>query len=353
MGRVLEVIFRRPLQLALLFVMFPVVAMAVVLVLPPSYETTASLWALRRYEVIGATGPETNLQATPAETQATALSELLQSRSFALKVASEAQLAATLDEHTRSNPLLRDDALFTEISKHVLVRAVGYNLFTITYENRSAQVAQQVVQSIIDNYSQQSQQFSVAEAQYLLQSYQGQLAKAQQDAANAAAAEARYLSTHPDLAHQVLVSGPDYAAALDPTYSLLHSQTKQAQATVENLQSLIASLKQEISSQGSGVNTLFKIIDSPAVGTQPVPRTKSLLIGGGIGLAVALFSCSALVIMQVRRQRAIYTPLDLEKITTLPVLAQLPRLKREGVAALLPSATTDGLLSSREGLPSN
>nr|BBH95736.1 hypothetical protein KTA_39350 [Thermogemmatispora argillosa] len=352
MGRVLEVIFRRPLQLALLFVMFPAVAIAVVLILPPSYETTASLWALRRYEVIGATGPETNLQATPAETQATALSELLQSRTFALKVAAQAQLAATLDEHTRSNPLLRDDALFTEISKHVLVRAVGYNLFTITYENRSPQVAQQVVESVIENYSEQSQQFSIAEAQYLLQSYQGQLVKAQQDAANAAAAEARYLTSHPDLAHQVLVSGPDYAATLDPTYSLLHSQTKQAQATVENLQSLIASLKQEISSQGTGVNSLFKVIDSPAVGTQPVPRTKSLLIGGGIGLAAAILSCSALVIMQVRRQRAIYTPLDVQKITTLPVLAQLPRLRGESVAALLPSATSGKLLSSRDGIPS-
>ncbi|WP_069801786.1 Wzz/FepE/Etk N-terminal domain-containing protein [Thermogemmatispora onikobensis] len=351
MGRVLEAIFRRPLQLILLLVIFPALAIAVVLILPPSYETTASLWALRRYEVIGATGPETNLQATPAETQATALSELLQSRTFALKVASQTQLASTLDTRTRSDPLLRDDALFTEISKHVLVRAVGYNLFTITYENKSAQIAQQVVNSVIENYSQQSQQFSIAEAQYLLQNYQGQLVKAQQDAANAAAAEARYLTNHPDLAHQVLTSGPDYAATLDPAYGLLHSQTKQAQATVENLQSLIASLNQEISSQGTGTNSLFKVIDSPSVGTQQVSRMKSLLIGGAIGLVAALVSCSALVIIQVRRNRAVYTPLDLQKITTLPVLAQLPRLGKEGIAALLPSAASGELLPGRDGIP--
>ncbi|WP_376794732.1 Wzz/FepE/Etk N-terminal domain-containing protein [Thermogemmatispora sp.] len=353
MGRVLEAIFRRPLQLILLLVIFPALAIAVVFVLPQSYETTASLWALRRYEVIGATGPETNLQATPAETQATALSELLQSRTFALKVASQTQLATTLDDRTRSDPLLRNDALFNEISKHVLVRAVGYNLFTITYENHSEQIAQQVVESVIENYSQQSQQFSIAEAQYLLQSYQGQLVKARQDAATAAAAEARYLTTHPDLAHQVLTSGPDYAATLDPAYGLLHSQTKQAQATVDNLQSLIASLTQEISSQGTGTNSLFKVIDPPPVGTQPVSRIKSLLIGGAIGLAAAIASCSALVIIQVRRNRAVYTPADLEKITTLPVLAQLPRLGRESVAALLPSSASDELLPSRDGVPTS
>jgi uncharacterized protein involved in exopolysaccharide biosynthesis len=348
-GRILETIFRRWTLLLLLLAVFPLVALGVVFLLPRSYQTTASLWALRRYEVIGATGPESDLQSTPAQTQATALSELLQSRSFALQVANETDLATTLDDHTRSDPYLRDEALYTEISHHVIVASQGYNLFTITYENKDARIAQQVVQAVIKNYEIQSQAFSTAEAQYLLQSYQAQLTKAQQDEQTAAAAESRYLASHPDVAHEVLTVGADYAAAIDPQYGVLHNATRQAQTTVENLQTAIATINQELSAEGSGVNSLFRVIDPPQVAAQPVSRIKLFLIAGGTGLGLALLSCTLLVTWLVRRDRAVYTPLDLQKVTGFPVLAQLPLLREKSLALLLPSEASGKLLPSQDG----
>ena len=88
MRRTLEAIFRHPLQLILLLVLFPTIGVAIAYFLVPrTYQATASLWALHRYEIIGTTGPESDLTSTPAQTQATALSELLQTRSFALTIA--------------------------------------------------------------------------------------------------------------------------------------------------------------------------------------------------------------------------------------------------------------------------
>ncbi len=352
MGRVLEVIFRRPGQLLALLILLPIAALAVAYFLPRSYETTASLWALRRYEVIGATGPETNLQASPADTQTTALSELLQSRSFALTVANQTDLASTLDEHTRSDPHLRDDALFQEISQHVIVRSQGYNLFTISYENHSAIIAQQVVQAVIKTYAEQSQKFTIAEAQYLLQSYQAQLLKAKQDADAAAAAESSYLANHPDVARNVLRSGPDYAAAVDPQYGVLHNQTVQAQATVQNLQTTIAGINQDLTSQGGGTESLFNVIDPPVVAVQPVSRIRLFLMAGGVGLGGGLVSCALLVMLLARRDRAIYTPPDLQKATNFPVLAQLPRLGEQGVALLMPVSGPRELLPGTDGTSS-
>src|SRR5438046_290398 len=124
---------------------------------PRTYQTTASLCAFRRYEVIGATGLESDLTATPAQTQATALYELLQSRSFALIVAKGTDLAPTLSlsPNVLADPQLLDDALFNEISHHVVVTPQGYNLYTISYINRNSQVAQHIVAGAIQQFGDQ------------------------------------------------------------------------------------------------------------------------------------------------------------------------------------------------------
>ena len=110
MRRVLEVIFRRPLQLLAPIALFPVVGLAVMYVMPRSYEAYASLWAFRRFEIITTTGPESDLQSTPAETQATALTELLQVHAFALSVANSTSLPSTLAPDVRNDPQARDAA---------------------------------------------------------------------------------------------------------------------------------------------------------------------------------------------------------------------------------------------------
>src|SRR5207302_4650994 len=144
--RVLEAIFHRPIQLLTLIILLPLVGLAIsYFYVPRTYSATASLWAIRRYQVIGATGPESNLLATPAQTQTTALTELLQSRSFALAVVHGIALAPTLHlaSSLLADPQRLDDALVSEIS-HVQATAQGDNLYTITYTNRDPKVAEQI-----------------------------------------------------------------------------------------------------------------------------------------------------------------------------------------------------------------
>src|SRR5207244_1371753 len=111
------------------------------------------------------------------------------------------------------------------------------------------QIAKQVVQSVVQNFSLQSQSFSVIEGQQLLQGYQSELARIKKDATDAAAAESKYQLDHPKL------KGLDLQA--DPQYALLHAQTQQAQTALGNVQSTIASINQQISTQGTGLATFF------------------------------------------------------------------------------------------------
>jgi uncharacterized protein involved in exopolysaccharide biosynthesis len=323
----LEAIFRHPFRLVLLVILLPGLSVAVAFFLPRTYQASASLWALRRYVVIGATGPESDLQSTPAQTQATALAELLQSRTFDLAVASESGLASTLSAGNQQDPQLRDDALVQDLSTKVLVGASGNNLFVITYTNKSAAMAQQVVKSVIQNFEKQSEALSVQEAQLLLDSYQTQLDQAKQDEAAAAAAETKYLHDNPQLTPQDLQT--------DPQYVILHAQTQQAQSNVLNLENQIATLNQEISTQGNGTQSFFNVLDPPTLPARPVSRLKTLLAAGGLGLGLALLSVGVYLFILVRRDHAVYGQRELEQAASYPILMELPLLPEKTYALLV------------------
>jgi hypothetical protein len=328
-SRTLEAFFRHPIQLLLLLIALPLISVAVTYeIVPRTYQAQASLWALQRYAVIGATGPESDLLSTPAQTQAAALSELLQTRDFALKVAQGIPLAQTLDisASVLADPVQLNDALFTELSHNVLVTPQGYNLFQITYNNRSPVVAQKIVQAVITNYSDQSQQLTVAEGQHLLASYQTQLADAQHNADAAAQAEAQYISAHPNI--------PLNQLANDPEYAYLDAQRLQAQSTLQNIQSEIASINEQISTLSSSNGSLFTVIDSPAIPQRSASRLKQYLLGGGVGLAVSFLACALYLVILIRRDRGVYSGLELRKFTTLPIVMQLPSLSPSAVHLL-------------------
>ena len=336
MRRVLEIIFRRPLQLLLLIAVLPMLGLAVAYFLTPlNYECTASLWALRRYEIIGATGPESDLQSTPAQTQATALAELLKTRVFDLTVANATDLASTLDPSVQSDRQKRDNAMFNEIALHVQVVPVEYNLFSISYANHNPAVAQQVVKSVIESYGLQSLGFSAITGKIALEEYSTQLVKAQQDANTAAHAEAQYRQQHPNLTQNDLLN--------DPQYALLQVQTQQAQTTLGNIKNQIATINQEISLVGTGADSLYKVLDVPAVPDVPQSRLKQSLYGGGTGLGVALLACILYVIIVVRRDRAVYTASDLQRINAhYPVAMQLPVLSSKSVQLVVKGTVQDG-----------
>lgn len=329
MSRVLEAIFRHPMQLLLMLIFPVVIALAIAYVLPRSYQSSASLWALRRYEIIGATGPESDLQSTPAATQVAALSELLQSRDFTLAVAKSTDLAATL-KLSSSSPQLVDDALSQEITKNVIVSVRGNNLYEVSYTNKNPHVAYQVVAAVIKEFQLQGQGFSVVEGERLLQGYQTQLTQAKSAADTDARTEAQYLTSHPNLTK----SGSN--PLNDPEYALLDAKRLQSQSTLQNLETTIATINQEIATQSTGTDSFFKTLDNPLQPDVAVSRTKNLLVAGGVGAGIALLACVVYILMLVRRDHALYTTLDLQKITGHRVLMQLPQLSLTTLQIIIP-----------------
>jgi hypothetical protein len=331
--RVLEAIFRHPMQLLLMLIIPIGIGLAIAYVLPRSYQSSASLWALRRYEIIGATGPESDLESTPSATQAAALSELLQSRDFSLAVAKSTDLISTL-HLTASDPQLVDNALSQEVTKHVIVASEGNNLYDVTYSNSNAHVAYQVVAAVVKQFQLQGESFSVVEGQHLLQGYQSQLTQAQNAANTDAQAETQYLKSHPNLTQ----TGAN--PLNDPQYALLDAKRLQSQATLQNLETTVATIDQEIASESVGSDSFFQVLDAPFQPDVALSRAKNLLEGGGAGAGIGLFVCILFILMLVRRDHALYTALDLQKVTGYPVLMQLPQLSLATMRAVIPREET-------------
>jgi hypothetical protein len=322
-----------------MIVLFPIIGVAVAyFIVPRTYQSTASLWALERYSVIGATGPESDLLSTPAQTQANALTELLQTRSFVDSVVKGINIAPTLNlgADVLNNPQQLEESLYNEISKHVVVTPSAYDLFVISYANRNPYIAQQVVRSVIANYGTQGLDLSVAEGQNLLGGYQTQLANAQKDLNSAVSTETQYVHAHPNLNPNQLSS--------DPQYALLDAQRVQAQAKVQNIQNIINTIQQSISTQGTQVATLYQVIDAPQAPYLPESRTKYYLIGGALGLAVALLGCAIYLVIIVRRDRGVYTADDLQGLVVFPVIMQLPKVTTATVSLLTTNKRHDSAL---------
>ena len=342
MRRTLEAIFRYPLQLIILVVLLPIIGVAVMyLVVPRTYQSTASLWALQRYFVVTSTGPQSNLLQTEAQTQATALTELLQTRSFVDAVVKGIDLAPTLglSSSVMNNPQELESALFNEISspKNVVVTPSDEYLFTISYTNRNPKIAQQIVASIITNFGKQGLELSITEATNLLAGYQTQLAIAQKDLNSAIAAETTYARAH---ANQT----PNQLLASDSQYAQLDTQKTQAQATVQGLQATINTIQQTINTEGTQTATLYRVVDSPLLPYIPVSRKKEYIIGGGIGLVVALLACTMFLVIVVRRDRGVYSAYDLRNLVAFPVIMQLPNLNTASVSLLTSKTLQDQAL---------
>ncbi len=336
MMRILETIARRVRYLLFMLVSLPIIGLIVVGVLPPSYQSIATLWAVRSYDITNSNNSVSTLSTSPADTQTSALSELLHSRAFALAVAHETQVVSTL--HLSPNVLAdsqrRDDALFNEISQHVQVTSLGNNLFQITYINSDPKLAQQVVAAVVKYYAIESQKNSVVVTQQLLQIYSTQYVKAEQNRDAAVAAESKYLNTHPRL-----TAASKDALQADPEYNFLHKQTLQAQTTLDDLHTIITRINEQIADQiilqGNGPDSLFRVIDNPEVENHPVSRTKLFLLAGGIGLGLAILIGALYIAILVRRDRGVYTALDLQRVISVPVIVEFPALTSQAASFLI------------------
>jgi len=88
------------------------------------------------------------------------------------------------------------------------------------------------------------------------------------------------------------------------------------------------------------------VLDEPVVPNQPISRLKSLLLGTGVGLAVGVLAGALFIALIARRDRKVYSSDDLRKVTSYPVVMELPQLSPKTVSVIVMMRRRPGSLSS-------
>jgi uncharacterized protein involved in exopolysaccharide biosynthesis len=321
MRRALEIVFRQRRRFLLLLVLLPALSLVLGFLIPRPYQASATLWAAKRYEVTDATWVSEwyNMlgvnNTVPAQAQAQALMELLNSRAFDLQIASATDLPRHVSTSTFQQ---RDDALFADISRNVKVQADGNNLVSITYTNADPHIALQVVTATIQTFALTSQQLAVQSAQELLAMDQTQLDALQRSVADAEANLQAYVDTNPGLRNDTTKQ------ANDSQYQFLIGQLTSAKKNAADVQAQIAQLQLQLTTIGGQADVFFSVQDAAVLVPLKTSRTQILLLALAVGLAIALVISAVYLALLTRADRSIYSEAEIETALSVPVLAEIP-----------------------------
>lgn len=115
------------------------------------------------------------------------------------------------------------------------------------------------------------------------------------------------------------------------TYSNTDPRVAQrvVQAVVQQYGQFIVS--QGGSSSSTTADAFFNVLDAPELPIKADLRAR-LVLGGGVGLALAILATLLYVVILARRDHAVYDSRDVQNVAELPVIMQLPTLSPAAVS---------------------
>ena len=253
----------------------------------PEYETRVTIWVDRATYL---NLPNENSWQTPADLQVNLLRQLLQTRSFVMRVASETELQpyTTTDEGR---------AFLEEyFAKRLLVWPSGSQLISITFRTSQPALGVSILDALVRVFGEEVTTGTREQAQVAMDFYAAQLPKREEAflassqavrdflSANGGTLDARWGAAEPtESANRYLVE-----AQLAELQRLQDLARQRYEDTVNNLErvQLQASARETAQERG------FRVIDPPGAPLQPKRSLRTLLLApallGAIGLAIAL-----------------------------------------------------------------
>lgn len=320
------------------------------------YESSAYV-RVEHAAVIGNTsigGINGNSYNTPAQNAVDAITELLQSRTFLIRVAQHSDLAKQYD---LNNSRADQDVVVSRLQQEATVApsTVGQETFNVVVDDKSAVLAQQLVRSLISQFTDDIKQRELNGYAQEAAIVQEQIIQTQGQIAQDLAHISQYKATHPGVTD----------TTPDPTYQIYQDALTQDAATLKSENGQRDTLSQEKAAIENGTLNVFTVLDAPRQPLKPTLKLKKLIIYPGGGLALALALIALIVGLQTALDRGVYTQqdirslleeldMDIASIEAVPVLHGIgDRVRDEDEGAtysgvLVPVLTVLPQLSSEE-----
>ena len=260
-----------------------------------TYESEATIWAVRAAPALSVTDPDdpnVALIQTAAAQQAEVIKQLLQTRSFLVDVIERTSLKAAFEAST--NP----DRMIDDARKRFRVETLGTSLIRVTYTAHDPRTPPELINAALVVRGERIEQ-----ARELSSAALGLLFQRQLDFAQQQVQDARKALNAFDQAHGGTLSDADQHVRaqlqLDVDFALSRLSDLQGRAE----RSALAPALLEV----SGVE--FQIVDQPRVATEPSggERTAVLIacvaLAAGVGLAALLVLLGTLLGVHAPRAR--------------------------------------------------
>jgi hypothetical protein len=298
--RIVELIFRRALFLALPLVVGGVIGLMWFIVGygESSFGSRATIWVDRPSAVSGGAVADFNTYISPAQNQTTGLQELLGTQAFVTAVATAVDGVEPVSEQ-------RIDQIRTNTS----ISPYGSHVVYVEYRSKNAGEVALTVKAILDKFADDFTAQVKSRAASTANFYSTQLvpAKVAYDKANTAVQE--YVRGRPQLATVNLQNPPASVTGDTEFAKLIEAQ----QSAKESYGRILASYDESriTATSSDGTAAYFQILDQPSAPFRTRQSGRSLLIRPIAALLVSIMASSLLLILFWRIDRKVRVPSDL------------------------------------------
>jgi hypothetical protein len=276
---------------------------------------TTSLWVDQdSVKLLGYADP----QATPASNTAAALSQLLQTTSFDLRIAQESPLYWS----TMRSKANLDSAVVGDLSKKVKVLASGPDLVVLSFSSAYRQMGVQLLRSLLKEAPGEIDRLNQEQARSSLAYYTQQRDAAQKRLNQVTQDLASYVQ-----AHNISPSQMAAQELFDPRFAALYQTVQSAQVAARNADQQLTQANAAV-----GAGSAVQVIDPPAETLFPVSK-KTMLLYAVIGLLVGILLSGLFIVITTARDTSLRYADEVPDLLGVPVLATIPftpGLERKG-----------------------
>jgi capsular polysaccharide biosynthesis protein len=318
--RVVDILFRYKLVILLpLLVIVPLATMVALRPKPAKWQSFAVIW-VDQYRPLY---QDDRLSYTPANSQAQLLNDFVHTHGFALNVAKATTLQSQIHDPESENRAV------TQIWQAVTAWPESNDFVTVQVTMPTAELAYETARAVVAQFQDVLRQRMDEQSKVALQLYSDALTKAAARVQNSRDELAKYLAAHPELANRRPDSGI-LIESQDATLGRLSLQLSNDQDAYKSAADRYDSLNTTVAAGIQGQQLAFRVVDEPRMPLAPLGHSRlGMVVLPAFGLVMGLMLSGAVAVVVVITNRAVHGAPDVRGLLDLPVLAEVPELRRK------------------------
>lgn len=313
MLRYLEAFYRNKWKVSIPAFLLLFVGAGLAFFAPKKYEASATIWT-ETSTYLDVQGVDYRYR-TPAEVQASRLSEMIYTETFTQQIIDRVFPGQTFDEVQRAK-------LIEGIQQGLQISASGEYSIRINFEAPEADVAVNIVRVAIEEYSRVRSESASLQASQAIEFFRERVNTYETvilPRSNKAITD--YLAANPEVQRSQREGNVD-----DPQFALLQRQADLDRETYQRYQQRLDEVMTQSQAASTSQAAAFRVLDQPRLvnAGRAIISKKMLLLYAAVGVGLSLGYAALFLILATELDRTMRNKGDVRRRLQLPVLEVVP-----------------------------